>query len=37
MFNCSFFEYVVDISDCFLMDILCEDQKLLVDKLRDFY
>lgn len=37
MFNCSSFEYVADTSDCLLMDISCEDHKLLADKSRDFY
>lgn len=37
MFNCSSFEYVTATSDCFLMDISCEDHKLLPDKSRHFY
>ena len=37
MFNCTSFEYVTATSDCFLMDILCEDHKLLADKSGHFY
>lgn len=37
MFNCTSFEYVTATTDCFLMDILCEDRKLLADNSRHFY